>query len=238
MKSWLKLSAVVTCLVVFFAVFIPYVNPTHAPYPALAYGGEPIIQTTGQTGYTIFIRPEGELTATYPATFIRKAWTPPGYYIYSPVAENRTELWEDSAGTATFQEVISACPSLKPQVLNQVAQIRATSLARTIAVNPGISEVYRENYSAASALINGEGDTAIMRNGMTATQYLAGLGSQVNMTALQFAQYVIVDNVNLAPAAYRVEQEYMRLTYSAVPNSTTVMELLAIPADYLAFCNQ
>ena len=212
MKSWLKLGAVVTSLVVFFAFWIPYVNPTRAPYPQLAYGEEPILQTTGQTGYTIFIRPEGAVTVTYPATFIRKAWTPPSYYIYSPLAENRTEIWEDSAGTATYAQVIAA--------------------------NPGISEVYRENYTASAALVSGQGDATIMRNGMTATQYLTGLGSQIGMTALQFAQYIITENVNLAPAAYRVEQEYMRLTYNAVPNATTVLELLAIPANYQIFCNQ
>lgn len=238
MKNIVKFGAVVSLVIAFFVVWIPYVNPTHGPDPVLAADEQPIMTTSTHTGYTIFVRPEGATTVTYPSTFIRKAWTPPSYYIYSPLAENRTELWEDSAGTATLAEVKAACPALVPQMLNLVAQTRSTALARTIASNPGVSEVYRENYIAATAVRDGLGDTTVMRNNMTATQYLSGLGSQVGMTPLQFAQYVITENVNQAPAAYRVEQEYMRLTYNAIPNATTVGDLLRIPAEYQVFVNQ
>lgn len=191
-----------------------------------------------ETRYTIYIRPQGAVAVTYPTTFVRKAWQPPSYYISSPDPLNRTELWVDTAGSATFEEIMTACSALRPGISQQIWQQRVNALAQVTAANAGVAFVYQENYTAAAAVVNGQGDQVLMSNGMTATQYCAGLGSQIGMDAVQFANYVIQEFNAVAPAAYAIEQEYLRLTYNVIPNSRSISELLALPAAYLAFCNQ
>lgn len=193
--------------------------------------------TAAEPTYTVYVRPQGALSVTYPSTFTRKVWQPPTFYINSTDPQGRTELWEDSAGTATFEQIMTACPSLRPGIITQIAQQRANALGQSTSSNAGIALVYSENYSAAAAVVNGNGDMVLMKNGMTATAYCEGLGAQIGMTALQFANYVIQEANSMAPDAYRVEQEYLRLVYNVVPNSTSVSELLALPAAYVAFCN-
>jgi hypothetical protein len=194
-------------------------------------------QGTGSnaTGYTIYVRPQGQIANSYPTTFTRKAWQPPCYYIYSTDTSCRTELWEDSTGTATYGEIITACPALKPQMITQVEQIRATALGRSVTTNTGVMAVYQENYQAAVARLNGQQDIVLMKNNMTAEEYLTGLGSQIGMDSLQFAQYVIAESISLAPKAYEIEQEYLRLKYQVIPNTTSVAELMLIPVTFQTF---
>lgn len=237
MKTFSKFAAAVSLVVVFFAFWIPYVNPKHGPAPVLAAGETPILTTTTSTGYTIFVRPEGATTVTYPATFIRKAWTPPSFYIYSPLAENRTELWEDSAGTATLAEVKAACPALVPQTITLVNQIFDNSLAKAVSHSPVRVFWWLENYEAALALTNGHGSD-VMKSGKTAEVYLTDMGLGVGMTALQMAQSIITEYRTNAPSSERIGNEYMRLTYTAIPNATLIGDLLRIPADFQLFCNQ
>lgn len=188
--------------------------------------------------FTLFTRPQGALSVEYPATFVRKAWQPPCFNVNSPDPQCRTELWEDSAGVTTYEEIVTACPSLKPGIITQIAQQRANALGRTTSSNAGIAMVYSENYAAAMAVVSGAGDQVIMKNYMNATDYCAGLGAQIGMTALEFANYVIQEASSMAPAAYRVEQEYLRLVYNVIPNSRSISELLALPAAYVVFCTQ
>lgn len=237
MKTFLKFAAALSVIITFFAFWIPYVNPKHGPAPVLAAGETPIISTTGHTGYTIFVRPQGELAPTYPSTFIRKVWTPPSFYIHSPLAENRTELWEDSAGIDTLTDVKAACPAFVPQHITLINQIFDNALAKTLSTNAVRPWWWSENYEAASAVTNGRGDT-VMKGGKTAEQYLTLMGAGLDMTALQMAQSVITEYRNNAPKAERIGNEYMRIIYKAIPNATLIGDLLRIPADYQLFCNQ
>lgn len=205
-----------------------------------AYASEPatIYYTTNgaEPTYSIYVRPQGQIPNSYPATYQSKAWQPPCYYINSPLPECRSELWKDSIGTATFDEIILGFPALKPSMITQVEQIRATALGRSTTTNTGVMAVWEQNYQAAVARLNGLQEVTLMKNGMTAEEYLSGLGAQIGMDSLQFAQYVINESINLAPKAYEIEQEYLRLKYQAIPNTTSVLELLTIPIDYQTFC--
>lgn len=236
LKFRLKFAAGV---VLFFALYIPFAMFASGPgqqYPPLAYGQEPAMQNTQSTGFSIYVRPQGQIANNYPSTYRFKAWQPPCYYINSPQEECRSELWQDDAGTATFSQVMTAFPALKPSMITQVEQIRATALARSTTSNTGVMAVWEQNYQASVARLNGLQDVTLMKNGMTAEEYLTGLGAQIGMTSLQFAQYVINESVNLAPKAYEVEQEYLRLKYQLIPNTQSVLQLLTIPIDYQIFC--
>jgi hypothetical protein len=78
-------------------------------------------------GYTVFIRdqviPEFNTIGTtqvlnpgdtpaYPATFRTLVCRPDGFSIYTSSAALRSEVWEDTAGTATEQQLVDTCPTL------------------------------------------------------------------------------------------------------------------------------
>jgi hypothetical protein len=244
MKRNLQLSiAALLAIVTVWAVLAlnwtaPSGNSQQASGPRWNYANASVVESPK---YTIFIRPAGALSVEYPPTFVRKAWQPPSYYINSTDPQNRTELWEDTAGTATYDEIMTACPSLKPGLITQIAQQRANTLGRLISSNAGITFVWSENLTASGAVLSGAGDQVVMKNGMTATEYCADMGAvtgQTGMTALEFANYVKQEAQNMAPAPYRVEREYMRLVYNVIPGSRNIPDLLALPAAYVAFCNQ
>jgi hypothetical protein len=170
----------------------------------------------------------------YPATFTRMICTAPGFSIYSTAAERRVEVWSDTAGTATDAQVLAACP-LREDIIVQIKDIRAAALERA-AKGAGVLAVYSENYSAATAMLAGAGDSTIMKDGQTAANYLAGFGARLGMTAAQFATYIIRENRRIGPEAYQVEDEYLRLAYGVIPAETSVDKLLAYPGDYRRFC--
>jgi len=234
----LKHSLVLAASIFLFTALLPLVASAAtlvANEPATIYyttnGSDPVV-----SGYSIYVRPQGQIANSYPATYQSKAWQPPCYYINSPLAECRSELWKDSVGIDTFNAIVTAFPALKPSMITQVEQIRATALARSTTTNTGVMAVWEQNYQAAVARLNGLQDVTIMKNGMTAEAYLAGLGAQIGMDSLQFAQYVINESINLAPKAYEIEQEYLRLKYQLIPNTQSVLELLTIPINYQTFC--
>lgn len=233
-KFRLKFAAAATLLLFALCTVLALcASPKVGQFPTSAYGSEP--QGTNSTSFSIYIRPQGQIANSYPATYVFKAWQPPCFYINSPLAECRSELWQDSAGTAQFSAILTAFPALKPSMITQVEQIRATALGRSVTPNTGVMAVYQENYQAAVARLNGLQEITLMKNGMTAELYLAGLGAAIGMDSLQFAQYVINESINLAPKAYEIEKEYLRLKYQLIPNTQAVLELLKIPIDFQIF---
>jgi hypothetical protein len=228
----LKHSLALAASIILFTAFTVFAAPLSYNEPAtISYttnGADPT--------YSIYVRPQGQIANSYPSTYQSKAWQPPCFYINSPLAECRSELWKDPLGTATFNEMILGFPALKPSMITQVEQIRATALARSTTTNTGVMAVWEQNYQAAVARLNGLQDATLMKNGMTAEEYLTGLGAQIGMNSLQFAQYVINESINLAPKAYEIEQEYLRLKYQVIPNTQSVFQLMTIPIDYQTFC--
>lgn len=125
-------------------------------------------------------------------------------------------------------------PRLKATVIDEIKAIRKMALAQ-VAVDAGVLAVYDENYRASQAYKAGAGATTIMRNGMTAEAYLAGMSAQMGMTPAAFADYILAENLKTA-SAYQVEQEYLRLAYSVIPASADIAAILAAPAAFRAFC--
>jgi hypothetical protein len=144
----------------------------------------------------------------------------------------RVEVW--SGGSALDSEVLTACPYLKADIIAKVKAIRATALGQAVK-NAGVLAVYDENYTAAVAYQAGR-TTEIMKDGKTASDYLAGFGSKFGMSAAQFAAYIVGENRRVNPTSYNIEQEYLRLVYSVVPGVQFIESLLNIPAAYRAFC--
>lgn len=141
----------------------------------------------------------------------------------------------DTAGSATAAAVLAACPNLRATVISQIKAIRKTALAQ-LAIDSGVSAVYAENYAAATAYKSGQGASTIMKDGQTAANYLTGFGAQLGMSAGQFADYIIAENRRVGPTAYQVEQEYLRLAYTAIPQDSDIDRLLAYPDEYRRFC--
>ncbi len=214
-----------------------------------------VIPTTAHAGYTIVVRdqvtpqyvsvhgttgPETRLNngpaPKYPSSVSRPVCFSPGFSIYSSSANRRTEVWEDSAGTATDGQVLAACPTLRAQVSADVLAVRKLGLSKVTSDNAGVIAVYEQNYQAAQAVLAGAGDTTITKNGQTASAYLAGMGANLGMSAQQFATWLISENQRVGAAASRVENEYLRLTYAVIPTDTSVADLLGLADVFKRFC--
>lgn len=187
-----------------------------------------------QRGATLQARRNPGVAPAYPITFKRVICKSAAFSIYSTAADRRTEVWEDAAGTATDAQVLAACP-LKANTADEVKAIRAKGLELSTK-NSGVLAVYSENYTAAVACLAGACDSTTMKDGRTASQYLAGFGARLGMTINQFAAYIVAENRKVGPVAYQIEDEYLRLAYSVIPAETSVARLLAYPADYRRFC--
>ena len=177
------------------------------------------------------VRPNPGPVPVYPSTFTAKVC--PAFNLYSSAPGLRTEVWKDSAGTATGPQVLAVC-DVRGQVAAQVQAIRQTAL-NAAAKSVGVLAVYDENYAAATAYLAGN-TTAITKSGLTVSDYLQGFGERLGMTAQQFAQYIVSQNRQVGPAAYDIEAEYLRLTYTVIPSATDIDALLAIPDAYRRFC--
>lgn len=174
-------------------------------------------------------------TTALPATFGAEICRPANYSPFVTEPTRRTRVFADSAGTATDSAVLAACPELRAKILADIQDIRAKALEKATK-NSGVAAIYDENYQAAVAVDAAEGDITIMRNGKTATAYLAGFGARLGMTAAQFAAYVLAENKRVGPPLYQIEDEYLRLDYGVIPMETSVSKLLAYPDSYRRFC--
>lgn len=205
-------------------------------------------------GYTLFVRPQ--VTPAYivvngaygpqsrpnpgppviqPATFNAMLYQPTDYDPYSADPVKRTQLWDDTAGTATSAAILSACPGLKAKITAEVLQVRKDALAKITTDNAGVLGMYDANYAAAQAVIAGTGTTTLAKDGRTATVYLTAFGARLGMTAPVFANWIIAENQRVGTAASRVEDEYLRITYGVIPATSDVATILALPAQFRGF---
>lgn len=112
----------------------------------------------------------------------------------------------------------------------EVKSIRRQGLDKA-ALSAGILAIYNANYEASVDLLNGSPNMQT-KNGMTAEEYLSGFGARLNMTATQFAEYIIAENLRVGPTAYEVEKRYLALAYGGDAPSGIV------PINYLATTEQ
>lgn len=173
---------------------------------------------------------------TYPSSFMRMVYRAPNFSIYSSNSANRRELWEDANSSTPDSTILAAFPGLRLFVVAQIVDLRKSALDR-IALSPGVSAIYDENYQASVYFQEGQ-PNIVMKNGMTAQDYLAGFGAKLGMTAAQFAAYIVTENVRVGPTAYQIEQEYLRLCYGVIPRETSVANLLGYPDSYKRFTSQ
>jgi len=150
-------------------------------------------------------------------------------------AEDNVELWDDLNGTTDDSAIFYSCPGLRQTIIDQIKQIRAQALEQ-ITKNSGVSAVYAENYAAALAHRAGIGTSTIMKDGQTATDYLAGFATQLGMDADRFADYIVAENQRVNPTAYAIEREYLSLAYAIIPACASIDQLLALPGEYRRYC--
>lgn len=142
---------------------------------------------------------------------------------------------EETAWTAEQAAYLAAKPAA---CIAQVKELRKTALDSFVKYSPGISRIYSENYFASTEFQAGR-TTTPMVDGSTVAEYLGLLGSRIGMTATQFAAYIINENrgtVGLAIKAKEIEDEYLRLVYTAMPAMTAAQAVQAV-IDYTAFCD-
>lgn len=130
----------------------------------------------------------------------------------------------------------------KQKALADVKRSRQSGLNRCT-YSAGVLAVYNENYNAALNHVAGNGSITT-KNGMTSTDYCAGFGAHLGMTADQFANYIISENRRVGPTAYQIEQRYLALTYAGDPHinllpinaMTDVDAIKQTAVDYRKFC--
>jgi hypothetical protein len=100
---------------------------------------------------------------------------------------------------------------VKTDAITEIKSIRRQGLDLA-ALSAGILAIYDANYAASVDFLNGAPDVQT-KNGMTAEEYLTGFGGRLNMTATQFAEYIVAENLRVGPTAYDVEKRYLALCY-------------------------
>lgn len=214
-----------------------------------------LVPVSASGGFTLFVRPQvspqhvtvqgatgpesrknpGPAPA-YPATVGRLLFRPASFSIYSSSAASRTELWEDSSGTATDADILAALPGLRAKITDAVKEIRKEALSRITTDNAAVLAIYDENYRAARAVMDGQGATTYTKDGRTATDYLTEFGARLGMAAGAYAAWLVSQNQQIGVVAGRVEDEYLRLAYGAIPAESSVARLLAYPDEYRRYC--
>lgn len=132
--------------------------------------------------------------------------------------------------------------AVKIVALVEIKELRQQGLDLA-ARSAGVYAIYEANYEAAIDFLNGQPDI-IMKSGMTPEQHLTGFGSKLNMTATQFATYVVNENLRVGPTVYDVEARYLALTYAGdIPNGiypisvlTTEAQINATVEGYRTYC--
>ncbi|MBT0666350.1 hypothetical protein KI809_18740 [Geobacter pelophilus] len=154
--------------------------------------------------------------------------------IYEADPAKRLELWEDPQGLLNDAAALAECPALKVAIIDKIKQLRAVALDKATR-SPGVSAIYAENYFAAVEYQAGRPES-LTKAGMTAEVHLTGLAANLNMTAPQFADYIIKENRRVGPPLYDIEGEYTRLAYAVIPLSQSIPEIMAAPAQFQQFC--
>jgi hypothetical protein len=101
---------------------------------------------------------------------------------------------------------------IKQKALAEIKELRKQGLDKA-ALSAGILAIYDSNYDAAIEYLAGN-HTACIKNGMQVNDYLTGFGARLQMTAEQFANYIVAENKRVGPTVYDVEKRYLALTYA------------------------
>lgn len=180
---------------------------------------------------------EGADAITIPALSLQDAATREQYGITEEPGLPRPDdqyHWVTDNPDGSFTAVPKDLDDLRLAAIGAVKQQRQAALD-TFPRSAGVAEIYAENVAAAQALMNGTAPSMIMRNGLTAQDYLAKMASGMGITPEQFAAYVLAENSQAATRAAEIEREYVRLAYTFIP-ACTFEEVQSVSADYRQFC--
>ena len=150
--------------------------------------------------------------------------------------------WFETIQEATEYLLIDDSEWTVAKALIEIKKQRMKALD-AVAISSGVSTIYAANYEAAIELLGGRPNT-IMKNGVTATDYLANFGARLGMNATQFANYIVSENQRVGIYAASVEKRYLALTYAGdaangiVPVSTLTNEtdLEAAVIGFKTYC--
>ena len=146
--------------------------------------------------------------------------------LYPTIEVSDFELCDNGSGVVYFdywnETKLGSCPTIetveskvlavfKKKALDTVKLIRQKGLD-AVALSAGILAVYETNYDASYDYLNGEPNAEI-KIGVSCEAYLAEFGARLGMTATQFAQYIISENIRMGPTMRQVESRYLALTY-------------------------
>lgn len=160
--------------------------------------------------------------------------------------EGLTLLWYNEAtfgASPTFDTLAGQWLAVvKKKALAQILVIRQNGL-NLAAQCAGVLAIYQANYNAAVSFLAGD-TTEVTPNGMNVTDYLAGFGARLGMTATQFANYIISSNQTVGQTAYNVESRYLALTYGGdsahgiipVNYMTTVSQIQTAVEAFESYC--
>jgi len=121
--------------------------------------------------------------------------------------------WDSSYGSLPTMMELDAVhlDVVRQKALAEVKELRRLGLDKA-AISSGILAVYNSNYEAAVAYL--AGNNIAIKNGMLASEYLEGFGARLQMTAEQFANYIVAENIRIGPTVYDIEKRYLALTYA------------------------
>ncbi len=124
---------------------------------------------------------------------------------------------------------------LKESLLAEISDCRRRHLDRIIDPSVGVSIFDQETIRAARRYV--AGDPSVMPNGMSPTDYLQGLGTEVGMHASQFAEQVIFDSESAWQHAYDAEKGFLACKF-AIQTSMDGNALMDMVHEYTESCEE
>lgn len=180
---------------------------------------------------------EGEDAITIPAGSLQDISTREHYGIIETIDDPRPDdryYVVQENGDGTFVANPKDMDGLRLAAIAAVKQQRQAALD-TFPRSAGVAEIYAENVAAAQALTNGTGLSTIMRNGLSAHEYIGLMAGGMGLDPEQFAAYVLAENSQAAIKAAEIESEYVRLAYTVIPGCT-FEQIQSVPAEFQQYC--
>ena len=116
--------------------------------------------------------------------------------------------------------------------MTRIEAIRAAFMDQCHKDSHGVGALFEENYRAADNVLRGDG-SMVMRSGHSARDYAEGFASVMKFSSPElWAGWIVDQNKSVVGRVYKVEQEYLRIAYSAQEDHITDEQVEA----FLKFC--
>lgn len=178
--------------------------------------------------------------------------------LYPTIEVSDFELCDNGSGVVYFtywnETKLGSCPTIETIEAKALAVFKSKALATVklirqkgldaVALSAGILAVYQTNYDASIDYLNGEPNAEI-KIGVSCEEYLSEFGARLGMTATQFANYIVSENIRMGPNMRQVESRYLALTYGGdaangiLPISVmnSIEDIEAAVLAYAAYCS-